>query len=168
MGYKLPVIEKRKCRKGTLVCVIQYKSFWYIFLPAYVITETGKGSVLSKRQIHQLKIRIRYIRCLKSLITHILWVREESHFLFRGQDHKPLFPFRFTVAGTSIQQKVRVSMPLELLGYPQAVDVYNPPPRWDAYSAGIYSIKHFPRTLPFKNTSPSSSLSFSQFFLDMI
>ena len=36
-----------------------------------------------------------------------------------------------------------------------------------AYSAGIYSMKHFPRTLPFKNTIPSSSLSFSQFFLDM-
>ena len=29
-----------------------------------------------------------------------LWVREESHFLFGGQDHKPLFPLRFTVADT--------------------------------------------------------------------
>lgn len=36
-----------------------------------------------------------------------------------------------------------------------------------AYYAGMYSIKHFPRTFPFKKTSPSSSLFSSQFFLDI-
>ena len=124
MCHKLPIIEKGKGCKGALVCVIQHKSFRHIFLPAHAITETEKGSVLFKKQIHQLKIRLRCIRCLKSLITHILRVREESHFLLGGQDYKPLFPFRFTVFDTSIQQEVRVSMPLELPGYPQTGDVH--------------------------------------------
>lgn len=93
-------------------------------MPAHAIPEMRKGNIPLKGQIHQFKIRLCRIRCLKSLMPHILRVREESHFLFGGQDHKPLFPFRFTVAGTSIQQEVRVSMPLELPGYPQTVNVH--------------------------------------------
>ena len=91
------------------------------------------------------QIRLCRIRCLKSLIAHILWVREESHFLFGGQDHKPLFPFRFTVAGTSIQQEVRVSMPLELPGYPPAADVYIALCFYGSpfVFRGIHSMKHF-------------------------
>ncbi len=74
------------------------------------------------------QIRLCRIRCLKSLIAHILWSGEESHFLFGGQNRKPLFPFLFTVFDERFKQEGRVSMPLELSGYPQAVDVYIPPP----------------------------------------
>ena len=112
------------CRKRALICVIQHKSLRHIFIPVHAAPEVGKGCALLKWQIHQLKIRLCRIRSLKALIAHIFRVREESHFLFGGQDHKPLFPFRFTVPDTCIQQKVRVSMPLELPGYPQAVNVH--------------------------------------------
>lgn len=40
---------------------------------------------LPKAKVHQLEIRLCRIRCLKALIAHILWIREESHFLF-GHD----------------------------------------------------------------------------------
>ena len=36
-----------------------------------------------------------------------------------------------------------------------------------AFSAGIYSIKHFPRSILLRNTNPSSNRSFSQFFFDI-
>ena len=74
------------------------------------------------------QIRLCRIRCLKALIAHIFRVREESHLFPGGQDNKPLFSFLFTVLDICIQQQVRVSMTLELSGYPQAVDVYIPPP----------------------------------------
>lgn len=156
-------------RKRTLFCVIQYKSLWHIFLPMHGIPKTGKRNTILKRQIHKLKIRFCCVLYLKSLIAYIIRVRDESLFLFRGQGNKRLFSLRFTVLNTRIQQKVRVSISFKLPGYPQAVNVYTAF-RLDGYPCvfhRVYSMKHFPRTFPFKNTSPSSNLSLSQFFFDM-
>ena len=82
--------------------------------------------------------------------------------------HKPIFLFFLLSAMQKLSRSVEYPCPLNepdthrqsMYIYPSAeIGIH-------AFSAGIYSIKHFPRSTLFKNTKPSSNRSDSHAFFD--
>ena len=65
----------------------------YLLMPAHAVPEAGKRCALLKGQVHQLKIGLCRIRCLKALYSPYISGQRGIPSFFGGQDYKPFFPF---------------------------------------------------------------------------
>ena len=92
----------------------------------------------------------------------------KGFFLAALRMHRPFFPFsllsRMQVCNRSLEYPCPLNEPET-----HKQSMYMKPSAligFQAFSAGMYSMKHFPRSTLFRNTSPSSNRSSSHAFLD--
>lgn len=156
------------CGKRTLRSVEKSKTVGHCRGSVHAKTELRNFCRFVKRQIPKFEIRSCRIGKFEAFIKKIFRVRQKTVFLFRRQNAKPLFPLFAAVPNTFGKQFGGISVSFELSRDPKTVNIHIPVAAIGAhaFSAGIYSIKHLPRTLPFRKTSPSSRRSASHSFFD--